>query len=507
MLSILDSEAALKFAVEEMIEGIQIIDFNWKYVYLNKAAARHGRKTKEDLIGRTMQECYPGIEKTQVFVDLNYVMQKRITRRIENEFEYEDDKKCWFELVVEPFPDGILVRSVDITERKKLEQQLFHSQKMEAVGRFAGSIAHDFNNKLSAMLAYCELAIDRIGKSDETLLRYTKQILDSVNQSSNLTRQLLAFSRRQVMDIKVTNLGDLIPPMIPSLRKLLGEQIEIKTNFASDLSNIKIDPSQLDQVVLNLCVNARDAMLAGGKLTIETKNTELDEAYCQTYPDATSGKYVMISVSDTGIGISPDTLQRMFEPFFTTKARDKGSGLGLSIVHGIVKQSRGHISVYSEPGTGSIFRVFFPVVDEPVQAISISQTKEKNTQTSKTIFIVEDEPALRVAFSEALKSAGFQAIVSDGDDIEKQFGAGKNIDLLLTDIILPNANGREIATTLKNKKPNLKIVFISGYIDHEVADFNNVGIDSILIRKPTSVHNLVDVIRRVFSGEITKGIY
>lgn len=507
MLSILDSEAALKFAVEEMIEGIQIIDFNWKYIYLNKAAARHGRKNKEELVGRTMQDCYPGIDKTQVFSDLEYVMKKRVPRRIENEFEYEDNKKCWFELVVEPFPDGILIRSVDITDRKKLEQQLFHSQKMEAIGRFAGSIAHDFSNKLSAMLAYCELAIDRIDKSDETLLRYTKQILDSVNQSSNLTRQLLAFSRRQVMDIKVTNLGDIVPPMIPSLRKLLGEQIEIRTTFSTDLANIKIDPSQLDQVVLNLCVNARDAMPAGGKLTIETKNMELDEGYCQTYPDATPGKYVMVSVSDTGTGISPDTLQRMFEPFFTTKARDKGSGLGLAIVHGIVKQSRGHISVYSELGTGSIFRVFFPVVDEPILETSMSQIKEVGKQTNKTIFVVEDEPALRVAFSEALKSAGFQVIVSDGDDVEKQFGSGKNVDLLLTDIILPNISGREVATTLKTKKPNLKTVFISGYIDHEVGDFNNIGIDSILIRKPTSVRNLVEVIQKVFSGEITKGIY
>lgn len=506
MLSIFDSEASLKLAVEETIEGIQIIGFDWKYIYLNKAAADHGRKSKQELVGRSMQECYPGIEETGVFQEMRQVMETRVPRRLENQFEFEDRKKCWFELSVEPFPDGILIRSIDISERKDLEEELFHTQKMDAIGQLAGGIAHDFNNKLGIMMAYTDLALKRIGEKDPVVQKYLKNILVSVNQSSELTRQLLALSRKQVMDVRLSDLNEILSQITPSLEKLLGEQIQLVSKLSEDLPNVEVDSSQIDQVVLNLSINARDAMGSKGKLTIETQQVELDELYCKTHPNVTPGTYVMMAISDTGCGITSENQRRIFDPFFTTKPKEKGTGLGLSIVHGIVKQSRGHIWLYSEVNVGTVFKIYFPASNEVAKETRPVKKAEKPLTGNETILLVEDDPVLRIAYAEVLRDVGFTVLDTNGDDLMNILDT-KKIDLLLTDLILPKTNGIEISKKVREKRPDIKVIFMSGYTDNTIENIGSLGPESILLRKPTSIRNLIELIQKVLSNQVRRGVF
>lgn len=506
-------EDALKIAIDQTIEGIQILNKNWEYVYINTAAANHGRSAKENLIGRKITDCYPGIESTPIFKEIKTVMETQTSRRTENLFNYPDGTKCWFELYIEPHSEGILIRSMDITERKKIEEQYFQAKKLEAIGEIAGGVAHDFNNKLGIILAYGEMLSSKLENQNINLKSYSEKIIKAVHQASKLTKQLLAFSRKQVLDFKVVNLNELIEDVSGNLSKILGEDVTLKTKLALDLASVRTDPFQMEQLIFNLCTNAREAMPKGGVLHIETANVYLDKEYVKSHSDVLEGDYVMLAVSDSGHGMDRKTLDRVFEPFFTTKERGKGTGLGLAMVHGFVRQSQGYVWSYSELGQGTVFKVYLPkatnssettdVIDGPsLQAVS------QQLNGTETILLAEDEAHLREACKATLENAGYKVIVAkDAQEALQLFELHQGkIDLLLTDVIMPAVTGPELARQLIEKKSDLKVIYMSGYTSNFIAHQGILDEKEVLLQKPIFTHNLLKSVRGVLDNKIVKAV-
>lgn len=357
-----ESERLIKTTIEEMLEGLQVIDWDWHYLYVNKAVAKQAFTTKEHLIGKTMMECFPGIENTQVFKELQFVMEKREPRRLENEFTFSNGQSTWFELYIEPHSRGILVRSFDIAERKKMEQLFRQSQKMEAIGRLAGNLAHNFNNKLAIMRAYCDLVLNQ-HQAKNGIRANIEKVVSTIKQSNVLTKQLLSFSHQQELMPRVVNPNTLLSEMKSSLEIFLGSNIKVEYKLGDSISDIKVDSDMWEQAILNLSINARDAMPKGGTLTISTEMIDLDESFVKIHPNMVTGKYVLIKVADTGCGIEKDTIERIFEPYFTTKDKGQGTGLGLPMVHGFVSQVQGCIIPESELNKGTTFNMYIPTLN------------------------------------------------------------------------------------------------------------------------------------------------
>jgi two-component system NtrC family sensor kinase len=397
--------------------------------------------------------------------------------------------------------EGIITHYIavkeDITERKKLEEQLRQSQKLEAIGQLAGGIAHDFNNMLTAIIGYAHLLAMKIEKGSETRL-YLDQILSSAEKSANLTRQLLAFSRKQIIAPEETDLNALIKKMEKLLLRLISEDIELKTELAYTDLTVMVDPGQIEQVLMNLCTNARDAMPHGGMLAIGTDVVELDEACLKTQELPGPGKYAILSVTDTGMGMDEKTRQRIFEPFFTTKEMGKGTGLGLSIVYGIIKQHNGNITVYSEPGKGTTFKIYLPLVksrNENEEAVEVVPPRGN----AETILIAEDNEEVRVLTKNVLEEYGYRVIEAvDGEDAVTKFIDNKDmIRLVMIDVIMPKKSGKEAVNEIKKTKPDVKVLFASGYT---VDIINKKGIleEGIdFISKPVTPRDLLVKIRQV----------
>ena len=386
-------------------------------------------------------------------------------------------------------------------ERKHLEEQLLQSQKLEAVGQLAGGIAHDFNNLLTTIMGYSQLALRRLSPNDP-LRPNLEEIKKASDRAASLTRQLLAFSRKQVLQPKVFDLNSVIADLERMLRRMIAEDIEIRTMLQREVGNVKADPSQIEQVIINLAVNARDAMPFGGQLTIETADVYLDETYAQQHLTVVPGAYVMLAVSDTGIGMDAETQLHIFEPFFTTKEVGKGTGLGLSTVYGIVRQSGGNIWVYSEPGKGTTVKVYLPRVDEGAEEYKRSVPLSDLAQGTETILLVEDDEMVRQLAREVLETSGYQVLEAASGSAARLIceQTKEAIQLLLTDVVMPKTSGREVVNRLLPLHPEMRVLFMSGYAQNAIVHHGvlDEGID--FIEKPFSPQALALKVREVLDA-------
>jgi len=428
-------------------------------------------------------------------------------RLLQKNGQYVDVEAVMTNLLDNPNVQGIVINSRNIVERKLAEEalrdseeQLRQSQKMDAVGQLAGGVAHDFNNLLAVIIGYSDLLLKRraeLGAGRESMI---EEISKAGHRAAGLTRQLLAFSRKQVLQPRVLDLNAVVGDMDKMLKRLIGEHIQMLTKLAPDLKTVRADPGQVEQVLLNLAVNARDAMSGGGKLTIETANVVLDSQFTLTHQAIEPGPYVMLAVSDTGGGMSAEVKARIFEPFFTTKEQDKGTGLGLSTVYGIVKQSGGSIWVYSEPGRGSTFKVYLPCVDEQADLEEIPSGATSYAGT-ETILLVEDEEAVRAVANEILTMNGYRVLqATHGNDaLEVSRTHPGSIDLMVTDVVMPLMGGPELAECLVRTRPQMRVLYMSGYTDDAIVHQGVLSEGTAYLQKPFTAEAFARKLREALS--------
>jgi two-component system cell cycle sensor histidine kinase/response regulator CckA len=391
----------------------------------------------------------------------------------------------------------------DVTERRSLQEQFIQAQKMEAVGRLAGGVAHDFNNILTAITGYTDLLLADL-PGDDPRREDVDEIHRAAQRAAALTQQLLAFSRRQVMQPKVLGLNALVTDIEKLLRRLLGEDVSLATVLDPGTGNIRADPNQMQQVIMNLAVNARDAMPRGGRLTLETRSVQLDDAYATEHRGVTPGRYALLAVSDNGSGMTEETQSHLFEPFFTTKEMGKGTGLGLATVYGIVKQSGGHIWVYSEVGVGTTIKVHLPRVDEPTEPLwRPLPAPDHSVRGSETILLVEDEPAVRGVARQLLERQGYAVLeAADGPAaLALCHEAKASVDLLLTDVVMPGISGRDLADRLALQYPKLRVLFMSGYTNDAIVRHGMLEPGLDYVQKPFPSGVLFQKIREVLDRE------
>jgi signal transduction histidine kinase len=487
-------DLALRVSVDSLLEGVQVIDRNWCYLYVNEAACRHGARSEGELLGRTMMACYPGIEQTEMFRMLERVMVTRRSEKMVNRLTLPGNATGWFELRAQPVPDGICVLSMDVTERERLQAVLRQSQKMDAVGRLAGGIAHDFNNVLTAMIGYCELVLDQVGH-ESTIAMDVDQIRLAGERAARLTRQLLAFSRKQMLVPQVIDLNQVVVDVEKLLRRVIRADIALEVALAPGLDHTRADPGQIEQVLTNLVINARDAVLApGGSIRISTENLTVDEPFARRHEGLRPGRYVALKVQDTGHGMPPEVVAQIFEPFFTTKAPGHGTGLGMATVYGIVKQSEGYIAVDSTVGVGTTMTVFLPANDAPLDALP-QNVVPKALHGSETILLVEDDETLRALMHRALKQYGYRVLeaidVVHARSLSKRHAGA--IHLLVTDIVMPEMNGPNLAQLLLQDNPKMRVLYVSGYT-HGMTGMGS-GSRARLLPKPFPPTTLVKTVR------------
>ena len=391
-----------------------------------------------------------------------------------------------------------LVIFYDVTEHKRLEQQLLQSQRMEAVGRLAGGIAHDFNNFLTVIIGHSQLLIDRLASNDP-MRTDIQEVEKCAQHAADLTRQLLAFSRKQILQPKVLDLNAIVANLEKMLRRLIGEDVELTVRLNPSLGRVKTDPGQVEQIIVNLAANARDAMPGGGKLTIETANADLGDLYAGQHADVAPGQYVMLAVSDTGAGMDRETQARIFEPFFTTKERGKGTGLGLATVYGIVKQSQGHIWVYSEPGHGSTFKVYLPRIEEAAEITAALSMPSPSVSGSETVILVEDDDTVRRLVRQVLSCHGYT--VMECRSPEEALGMSSNysghIHLMVTDVVMPGGSGPELAQRITAQRPETQVLFMSGYTDDAIVHHGVLDAGVAFLAKPFTPDELLRKVRKV----------
>jgi two-component system cell cycle sensor histidine kinase/response regulator CckA len=383
------------------------------------------------------------------------------------------------------------------------DEELLLSQRMEAVGRLASGVVHDFNNLLTVILGRCELLLRRLPGGKVTR-EEIEEIRDVGQRAASLTKQLLSFSRRRVLEAKVLDLNAVVSGMTAMLRRLIGENIQLVTTLNAKLGRVRTDPAQMEQVIMNLAINARDSMPRGGRLVIETADVDLDMVYARQHVPLQPGHYVMLAVSDTGCGMDETTRGRLFQPFFTTKEQGKGTGLGLSTVYGIVKQSGGYIGAYSEPGRGTMFKIHLPRVDEPVATIASPAPRRDPPRGAETILLAEDEKIVRSLAREILEAQGY-TVLEARRGAEAQLAAAHHrgpIHLLLTDVVMPDMNGWDLAKVVTSIDPKTRVLFMSGYTGDAIAHHGVLDVGVPYLQKPFTADSLTRKVREVLDGHL-----
>lgn len=496
------SEARYRDLFENASDLIATVDLEGRLTAVNEAFVKTLGFDREELLGRSLTELVPEAQLDRLSGARDGKLSASAAATIyEHDLIAEDGRHVQVEVASrlieeDGIPVGIEAICRDISERKQLEEQLRQAQRLEAVGKLAGGIAHDFNNLLTVISGYAEALLPGADSQSEAGLM---EIAEASHRAARLTGQLLAFSRRQVLEPRILDPNEIVNGIAPMLTRLIGEHIDLVTVADPDALMVCADVGQLEQVLVNLAVNARDAMPAGGKLTIQTGNADLDDDYVAHHPGSSAGPHAVFSVIDTGTGMDPETLAQMFDPFFTTKAVGEGTGLGLATVYGIVKQSGGNIWAYSELGIGTTFKVYLPAAEG--RPLAITRAVEAAPQGSERILIAEDEQSLRTLTTRMLEQRGYSVIAAESAEhaieiLEQQPG---QIDLLLTDVVMPQMSGRELADCVRESSPTMRVLFISGYAD-AILTGGPLEQGSAFLEKPFSGNDLALKVRETLDA-------
>jgi two-component system, cell cycle sensor histidine kinase and response regulator CckA len=503
-----EREELFRLISENAADMIAVVDSRGERVYNSPAYEKVLGYTQEDLEQTSSLDQVHPEDRNKVVQASREAQQSGEGRRIEYRMRHKNGN--WISLestasVVRNSKgevDKFVIVNRDITRRKQLELQFHQAQKMEAVGRLSGGVAHDFNNLLGVIIGYSEFLQETV-KEPEQVRVSIDEILKSGKRAASLTRQLLAFSRQQVLDLRVLDLNAVVADMEKMLRRLIGEDIELSTKLEPSLGRVKADQGQIEQVIMNLAVNSRDAMPSGGKLTIEARNFEMDEAFVRKYPyPVQTGSYILLSVSDTGCGMDAATQAHIFEPFFTTKEKGKGTGLGLSMVYGVVKQSGGYIDVASETGVGTTFLIYLPRVQDVIETDRPRSGPVSRATGSETVLVVEDEVSLRTLTVDVLRQAGYTVLQANtgAEALEVSEAHQGAIGLLLTDVVMPGMSGRELAERLSPVRPAMKVLYMSGYTGQTIGERAVLDPGSLFLQKPFTREVLRDKVREALEA-------
>ncbi len=502
----------LETAIEQASETVVITDADAKILYVNPAFEKCTGYSREEVVGQNPRILQSGKQDAEFYhrmwemLGRGEVWNGRMVNKRKDGSLYEE------KATISPVRDtaGKIINYVgvkyDVTYEAQLERQLHQAQKLEAVGRLAGGVAHDFNNLLQGIMGFTELSLDEVS-ADNPAREWLNEIMHAARQSANITRQLLAFASRQVITPRILNLNDTVSGMLKLVRRLIGEHIGLVWRPGPDVGLIRIDPSQVDQILANLCLNARDAIIGVGTITLETRNAVIDSKYCASHLDAKPGKYVLFSVTDDGSGMDSETLEHVFEPFFTTKDVGKGTGLGLATVYGIVTQNNGFIHVYSEMGKGTTFKLYLPLVREAEGENNHIAVTSVPKGRGEIILLVEDEESLRVSCKMVLETLGYKVLLADSpagalDLADRELAT---IDLLLTDVVMPGMDGTKLAKRLHERRPDLKVLYMSGYPADVMARRGVLRNDVPFISKPFMRSELACKICELLDGGKARG--
>ncbi len=502
-----ESDNKFRLIAERIFDVIFMADLDAVISYVSPSVERVFGYSPAELIGSNISKFVPVAVLPDVISTFQTTAQGLPVENVQSEFIKKNGSVACVEINALPIhKDGKIVGAQaivhDITVRKDTEKQLRLAQKMESVGRLAGGVAHDFNNMLGVILGHTEMALEQVDP-DRPLYDHLTEIRLAAERSADLTRQLLAFARKQTVTPRVLNLNEIVGGMHKMLQRLIGEDIDLSWLPGGDLWSIRMDPSQIDQIMANLCVNARDAIAGVGVVTIDTANTTPDEAYCADYPGFVPGEYVLLSISDDGCGMDKEILGNLFEPFFTTKGIGEGTGLGLSMVYGIVKQNDGFIYVQSEPGQGTTFKIYLPRYEVSTAPIQSSSTAKPLQPGHETILLVEDEPAILHLTKMMLEQHGYKVLVAltPGEAIRLAGELQGEINLLITDVVMPQMNGRDLAKKLLSVHPNIKRLFMSGYTADVIAHHGVLDEGVHFIQKPFTNQDLAVKVHEALYGE------
>ena len=505
-----DQEQIFRLITENAEDLITVVDREGRRLYDSPGYSKLGYSNKDLGKAAFPEQIHPD-DREALIAARKETFEKGVGPRVEYRFRRKDGDWRILESTRSPVRNDrgeiekVVIVSRDITERKQAEEllrrrdeQLRQSQKMEAIGRLSGGIAHDFNNLLGVIIGYSESIEHRLTPNDP-LRKSAEEIRKAGERAASLTHQLLAFSRQQVLQPQILDLNALVTDMGKMLRRLIGMHIELTTNLATELGRVKAEQSQIEQVIVNLAVNARDAMPEGGTLLIETSNLDVNENLASSFPFLQPGPYVLLTVTDTGIGMDANTRRHIFEPFFTTKGPGKGTGLGLATVYGVAKQSGGGVIVDSEPGKGSTFKIFLPQTQESMVAPTPRETSEKGSMGTGTILLVEDEEALLNLTAERLTECGYKVLPArDGiHALEIASTCNEPIHLLLTDIMMPRMGGLALARSMSELRPGIRIVFMTGHAEREASYRNAIRSGAESIQKPFSYERLSRLVRQM----------